>query len=409
LKVQFRSFMDTLESKKGFEKIIELFTRVLSLIIFLIIYIVLLIIEPFKKVRIGFLYNRRFGHLALNTDIHLRNLQLGAIPKDRLYIFFAFKPANNQLLKMFKRKMNIVESEFLSKLVSPICFFNTRFCQRLPFEANEYREFNEANATLEFTKDEELVGKSELKKMGIGENDWFVCMFARDDQYAKTAFPTMDHSPDEHRNADIDDYNEAVKFIVEQGGFVIRMGSNVAKEFTFKHPKVIDYAVYYRNDFMDIYLPAHCRFYLGTSSGGVEIVKVFDRPQVAVNWMPIGSATFGKNDIFIPKNVVYKESGISVPFAVQMKLLGNILVSFGDAPEEILSSNGMLVKNNTPDEILEVVKEMYNRVNGNHIVHEEYNKKFKEYHDILSDADHWCKNVKTPLGQTFLLKMKLHA
>jgi putative glycosyltransferase (TIGR04372 family) len=232
-------------------------------------------------------------------------------------------------------------------------------------------------------------------------------MFARDNQYANTTSSKLDHSSENHRDADIDDYIEAVKFIIEKGGYVVRMGSVVAKEFSYKHPKIIDYAISHRSDFMDIYLPANCYFYLGTSSGGVEIVKVFDRPQAAVNWMPIGSATFGKNEIFIPKKVVYKETGEEVPFDKLMTLLGKLIVRFGDSPDQILEDNHMRLQNNTPEEILELVKEMYARLSGTYIETDAYKEKFEHYHHILSANNHWCSNVYTPIGQDFLLKMKL--
>ena len=407
LKASWESFFNTLERKKGFAKINELLVRLLSIVCFPFLYILLTIINIFKEVRIGFLFNRRFGHLALNTDLHLRRLQLGATPNNVFYIFFAYEPANQQLVRMFQREMNIINNEFLSKLFSPICFFRTKFCYELPFNANEFKEFNDASSSLNFTKGEEEFAKSELKKMNINENDWYVCIFARDNKYGETAFPTMNQSSEEHRNADIDDYIKAVKFIVDKGGYVIRMGSDVVKEFSYKHPRVIDYAVNYRSDFMDIYLPAHCYFYLGTSSGGVEIVKVFDRPQAAVNWMPIGSATFGKNEIFIPKKVIYKDSELEVPFIKQLAILGDLVVKFGDTPEDILLKNNMVLKNNSKDEILALVVEMYERLNNDFQQTDKYREKFDRYHEILSAKNHWCSNVYTPIGQQFLLSMKL--
>ena len=74
------------------------------------------IINLVYKVKIGFLYNERLGHLVLNTDLFLRRIQLGLIPNDVKYIFFVYNPANKQIVTMFKRVLTVIESEFFCKI-----------------------------------------------------------------------------------------------------------------------------------------------------------------------------------------------------------------------------------------------------------------------------------------------------
>jgi len=407
-KESYKSFIDTLDREQGFEVFFELLARVLSVFIFPLLYLILAFVNIFIKVKIGFLFNRRLGHLALNTDLFLRRRQLGIIPSNTYFLFFSYRPANKQLVKMFGRNINIINSEFLTKLVAPIGFFATRFWQPLPFNSNEYLEFTKADRTLFFTDNEEVLGKKELKKMGLKKDDWFVCIFARDDEYTSIKFSTTNNARANHRNSDIDSYTDAIKYIIDKGGFVIRTGYKVAKEIEYKHKNMIDYAVHYRSDFMDVYLAANCKFYIGTSAGGSDMAHIFDTPFVGINYMPIGYAPFGKNEIYIPKNVYYKNTCKQVSFERQINLLGNLKVSLGDCPKEIMDKMGINLINNTPEQILSVTQEMFLRLNGAFENNVEYKNKLLIFNNILNNSTSLGKKIKHRVGSDFLIRMKLN-
>ncbi len=389
-------------------QILDIVIRILSLLLFPFLYTVLFLIKPFKKIKIGFLFNRRLGHLAVNTDWFLRNQKLKQENDNYYYLFFAYKPANEQLVKMFQRELNIINNEWLSKLFSPIGFFNTQFSQPLLIDgSSEAFEFSNIDSLLTFTKEENNLGKSELLKMGIKENDWYVCIFARDDRYSKEEFHNIDHSSTDHRNGDIDSYTSAVKYIIEQGGFVIRMGYKVSKRFGYQHKKVIDYAVDYRSDFMDIYLAANCRLFIGTSAGGSDVHYVFDTPFVGVNFVPIGTAPYGKNDIYIPKSLQYKKTGKTVPFEVQIKTMKDQIVSFGISPEDTIDNYGMELIDNTPDQILNVVKERMDRLNNVWKDDYAHKEKLDDLNSILDENNHWSRGFRHNIGSDYLVKMDL--
>ncbi|MBK9350977.1 MAG: TIGR04372 family glycosyltransferase [Sulfuritalea sp.] len=217
--------------------------------------------------KLGFLYHERLGHLALNTDLYLRRRHLGIIPSHEVHIFFVYSPANQQLVKMFSRRMVLINSEFLSKVFAPIGFFRTRFWEPLPFIGNEYDEFHSAPPQISFSANEEAKGQQFLNGMGITKDHWYACFFARDHRYYEVFSPNTDAAFSDHRNADIDTYRLAAEAIVRAGGWVVRMGSCVEKVFQMDHPRVIDYASICRDDFADIYITAHARFFVGTPSG----------------------------------------------------------------------------------------------------------------------------------------------
>ena len=408
LRTYYRSFIWTLKNQPSLKsRIIELLIRIISLPLSALIVFIFILIKPFIKVRFGFLYNRRIGHLAMNTELFLRRKQLGVYPDDVLYIFFSYKPANDQLLKMFKRNLCIIEHEWVTKLFSPIGMSNNPFRQSLPMNSNENYEFKATKCIHYFTPDEEKKGNQELKKMGIPIDAWFVCIFARDNVYANMTWADVDHSSTDHRNADIDSYIDAAKYIIERGGYVVRMGYGVSKAFGLKHQNVIDYAIDFRSDFMDIFLSAKCRFFIGTSSGGSDVSTLFDVPKLAVNYVPIGASPIGKNEFFIPKKVIYQSTGMQVPFRDVIKLLGDMVVAFGIAPEEVLAQNGMLIMNNTDLEIFEATKEMFDRLDDTFVETKEYQLQLEKYYKILEDENYWAKNAKNPIAKSYIKNMIL--
>jgi len=388
-----------------FYKIFDVIIRLLSLTLFPFLYLFLALFFP--NVRFGFLYNRRIGHLAHNTELFLRRRDLGLVDETKKYIFFSYKPANNQLLRMFKRNIFIIESEWITKLFSPFGFFETKFKCPLPFIANEHHEFHNAKSTLKFTDVEQQIGLERLRQFGLKDDDWYVCIFARDNAYTDLVFPKLDHSSMNHRNSDINSYIPAVKLILERGGFVFRMGYTAEKPFGLEHPRIIDYALTSRTDFMDIYLPAHCKFYLGTSNGTADLARIFDKPHAAVNWMPIGTAPFGKNEIYIPKVIIDKADESPIPFSMQIEILGNLSVNFFDDPIILLPRLNLALRNNTPDEIYDLTLEMLNRLDGNYSQSSLYMEKFIKYRNVLIKSNHWCSGVENQIGDKFLMSMKI--
>jgi putative glycosyltransferase (TIGR04372 family) len=398
------SFVEKQKGKKLLSVFTEILLRILSLFIFPFVFGLLAFCALIRPVKFGFLYHERLGHLALNTDLYLRRRYLGAIPKNEIHIFFVYLPANKQLVRMFSREMILINSEFMSKLFSPIGLFRTCFHIPLPFIGNEYDEFYSAPPQISFTDKENLAGRRFMESLGITDDQWYACFFARDSQYYKIFSPNTDATFSDHRNADIDTYTLAAQAVLSAGGWVIRMGSCVEKPFNFKHSRVIDYASKYRNDFADIYITANARFYVGTTSGASDIAVLFDIPFVGVNWVPVGYSPFGKDSIYIPKRILTCEKLEEVPISEQLnEFIGN-QISVTINPSEVLSRFGWCFLNNTAEEIRDIVNEMLRKLDGEHVDDLEI-KFLTAWYAELMPLENIYRKTPSKIGTSFLKRL----
>lgn len=61
------------------------------------------------------------------------------------------------------------------------------------------------------------------------------------------------------------------------------MGVIVKEALNTTNPMIIDYATKSSTDFLDIYLGAKCRFFLGSTGGINAVPRIFQRPVAYVN------------------------------------------------------------------------------------------------------------------------------
>ena len=249
--------------------------------------LVLWLLEPFKPLRFGRIIPQRIGHLAANTELFLRRLQLGRLPQ-AAYILFASGPvANSTLLSLFARKIPVAQG--WPARVFTACepwLKHSRFGAQLPFESNEYALFDDGRSSLCFTTEEEARGKAELRKMGLGPEDWFVCFHARESAYLNKSLPG-DWRYHDYRDCGVANFLPAAEYVAGRGGFALRMGSAVAEPLPRTGPRLIDYASRHRSEFMDVYLAAKCRFFIGSDTGLTQVATIFDRPVVRNTNVPI--------------------------------------------------------------------------------------------------------------------------
>lgn len=210
-----------------------------------------------------------------------------------------------------------------------------------------------------------------LKSLGMKQGDWFVCLHVRE-----RGFKDNNSSADDFRNADINTYNVAINTITDVGGWVIRMGDSTMKPLP-QMSRVIDYAhSNVKSDWMDVFLCAQCRFFIGTSSGLAVFAMSFGVPVAITNLLPTcGAYYMTSNDLFIPRLCKSREKNCLLDFSELFS------PKTGSAVTQCLYDfQNIEIMKNTEEEIEDVAVEMLERCH-NHFTYsdddEELQKNFK--------------------------------
>jgi putative glycosyltransferase (TIGR04372 family) len=206
---------------------------------------------------------------------------------------------------------------------------------------------------LELSKDVYLRGREALVSVGVPGDAWFVCLHVREPHY------TTRHSALHHvLNADIVDYLPAMNEVTRRGGWVIRMGDPAMTPLA-PMPNVLDYCHSgIRSDWMDVFLAATCRFFVGTASGPCYVPQNYGVPCVLTNWWPPAQRPWQPGDIFIPKllrrsatgQVLSLEQSLEEPFG------------YCNSIEYLGEAHGVVIQDNDPEDIRSAVVEMLDRV-----------------------------------------------
>lgn len=188
---------------------------------------------------------------------------------------------------------------------------------------------------------------------GLPKDAWFVVFHVREPGYHKLWHKSHPGT----RNSDIHTYLKAMDFIISKGGWVIRAGDSSMTPIR-SAPQLIDYATSQNNDqSLSIDICEQCSFFVGTNSGFSVIPPIFGKRSVLCNWSPIAIPNWYPYDIFIPKKVRDRKRET---FLSAHEMLNNF-TGWSQFSRDYDASDLELI-NNTPEEILDATKEMYDNV-----------------------------------------------
>lgn len=303
----------------------------------------------------------RVGQMIGNQEEFLCELELKMRPKEYRVFIYRDYPSNRVILDMLKRVMRI-NNLFLplfdvcQKLgglgVSSMELCGLPGSDRKHLVSRTKQHFN-------FSESEIREARKQCMELGIDPDKSFVSVLARDNTYLKFIEEPTDL--DSYRNVDLDTFIPALEYLADRHK-VIRLGSVVKGPLNSNHPNILDYSLSgQRTELLDVYLSAACRFFLSTGTGLDGIASVaFRHPVLYVDFMPINEAPIMKAGcIFIPKKywLVREERYLTL----------SELFETGAArmytPRQ-LDPMGIVVYDNTPEEILEAVREMEGRLDG---------------------------------------------
>lgn len=303
----------------------------------------------------------RVGQMASNQEEFLCELEHGKYPKEfRVYVH-RDHPSNTVLLNLLKRAMYInqlflplfdvchklgglgVTSLALQKMTG----YNT---EHLPAISKQH---------IDFTDPEEKEAKRQCHGLGIDPDEPFVPVLGRDTAYLEDlGEPTLKTN---YRNVDINTFIPAMEYIADRFQ-VVRLGSVVKDSLNTSHPNIIDYSLSgKRTELLDIYLSGRCHFFMSCGTG-LDALPLwsFRLPVLQVNFIP-PSYISNLSD----KTVVILKNYWSIKENRPLSMSEFFQLNVSDACDaDLLKEIGVVVYDNSPEEIRDAATEMVERLEG---------------------------------------------
>jgi len=302
----------------------------------------------------------RIGHLVVNQENFLYEIEHGLHPREmRVYVHRDI-PSNKVVLDLLKRVMPIHQI-FLP--LFDVCHkmgglgVSSMYLHHHP-GTDPSRTMYQSAPHLSFSAEEEREALRQCADLGIDPNKPFVPVLGRDSAYlAAINEPTDTNS---YRNVDINTFIPAMEYLADHYP-VLRMGSVVKDRLRTNHPNIIDYSLSgKRTELLDVYLAAKCHFFLTVGSGLDSIAASgFRRPMLFVNYItPDMTAILSPNSLCILKKY-WNANESRYMGLLELHRAGLLSMS-----ADVLNEQGIFVHDNTPEELLESVREMHERLAG---------------------------------------------
>jgi putative glycosyltransferase (TIGR04372 family) len=315
------------------------------------------------------LWHGAFGHLAQIDYLVKLGILEGRAPEDTiLYIAPGAPVANRFLLDQWRPFIKVVERAadlpFPEKQMMALEFSflaprldDGRTVHLWEIAAATYQRWHAEGRPplVTLPPDTTDEGWSALECAGIPRDAWFVALHVRE-------AASKVHHAELHNilNARVADYIPAITEITRRGGWVIGIGDPNMTPLP-RLPGVFDYRhSNLRTDWMDIFLCARARFFLGTSSGPAYVPSIYGVPSVLTNWWPPAQRPWHPADIFIPKRYRQLHDGRMLTLAESL----DEPFGYCNSVEHLRHVKGVVVDDNDPDDIRLAVLEMLDRLQG---------------------------------------------
>jgi len=361
-----------------FTKLKKLFYLLIQLPLYLnsiLLIILIRLIRPWFLIRWEKLSPARLGHFALDFEVYsCKKDENFNTPKQKYIDIFFFHPnyiCNEKLYKMVKKKLFTLPTFFLLPLFNVNRFLDLFILggkqHEIGLVRNEERDiydlFSKYKPHISLNYKEELNGKKILNEFGIPNNAKFVCLVVRDHFYLDRhkSHSLKDYSQSNYRNGNIDRYILAAEELVKRDYYVFRMGMNDIKPFNTVNKKIIDYAnTKLRSDFMDVYLGSKCSFCISNGCGFDAIPYIFRKP-IAYIQQTLGVLhTEREQDLLLLQPHLNKKNNARLN--VSEIFLSNVALA-GHTDE--FEKNNVILEENSPEDIKNLVVEMEERLSGN--------------------------------------------
>ena len=248
-----------------------------------------------------------------------------------------------------------------------------------------FNSLQEANIPVHFTDSEKKKGDEILKKIGINQNDQYVMLALRGEEYLKKKYPNINWGRHSTRDTNISYYNETINFLVKKKFKVILIGSGSPKNLENKNSYLINYEnSKFKSEFMDIYLfsKKRCKFVVSSATGIDAIGTLFKKPILEIVTPISDGRTYSNTYSIIFKKYYSRTLNRNLTLREIFDL--NLSGLTGEAEE----LNEIKIIHPTSNEILNSAEEVLNKIENNYVsntdnknLQKEFTLKYKYYID----------------------------
>tara|TARA_Y100000294_G_scaffold163017_1_gene168483 strand:- start:2690 stop:3934 length:1245 start_codon:yes stop_codon:yes gene_type:complete len=182
----------------------------------------------------------------------------------------------------------------------------------------------------------------EFNKIYNIKNKKIVCLHVRDSTYRNDA------GRREFRNSKIANYKSSIKFLIEKGYTVIRLGGSKQNKINFINDNYFE-ILDKQNLKFTLFLIERCNFYIGTPSGPIQTAFMFKKPSLLTNAYSILGYPSNYNSRAIFKNIELNDKKIP--------LIEFLNLPFFYHDYLYMSNNNLRYIENTSEEIYKGVEE----------------------------------------------------
>lgn len=211
------------------------------------------------------------------------------------------------------------------------------------------------------------IGQAFFDTVGVPKGAKIITLHARDPGFmAGLGY----HS---YRNCPFANYGPAIDRLLEQGYWIFRLGDKTTPKLENAPERLIDLPHHPDySDVLDVCLIARAEYHLGCSSGPTTLALMLGTPLLLLNGYAQSLHVFNDGDLVLIKRYWSHDLGrhLNYPEILDRKL------SLVDATQDF-AEQGLELRENTPDEILEAVQKMCARLAGNFDIDPDLDARFR--------------------------------
>ena len=267
------------------------------------IAIVVIALTPIFKLRFGEIPSDRIGHFGCIIELYL-------CEKDKLkkkfttFDFFCFSKniCNYQIKRFWERKLNILPMRFVSGIIFWLNILPYGNKNNIFSLGNELENFNffmhkdiknildKSKKHYEFSKKEINFSRKLAEKKKINLKKKTVILYVRDNKYFAKYHKNIDQNRLSSKNVNLKTYEKSIKFLINKGYQVIRVGKYSNQKIKLKSNLYFDLTNEKDTfEILQLYLISISKFIIGSNSGIMYLSSfVFRKPCYITNHIPHG-------------------------------------------------------------------------------------------------------------------------